>query len=90
MTEEMGLERPPGYSDDEWEAYQEGAQRMLEHAGSFLLTMAGNAGPDGPSMPPPGAADDEDEEYPDTCECGMDLVYEMGEGEGRCPNCDLL
>lgn len=91
MTGEIGIERPPGYSDEEWEAYQKGAQRMLELAGSFLLTMAGDV--DGQSMPPPDAADGADadeEEYPDTCECGMELVYEMGEDEPTCPNCDLL
>lgn len=94
---EPGLERPDGYSDEEWAAYQEGAQQMLELAGSFLLSMAGNV--DGGSDPrrPVGDGDDGDDvgedgddDYPDTCECGRELVYEMGDEEGKCPNCDLL
>jgi len=103
MTE-PGIERPPGYSEEEWEAYQEGAQQMLELAGSFLLSMAGDVGGDGVEegpTPPPEAADagvnseddagENDEEHPETCpDCGMDLVYEMGRSEGACPNCDLL
>jgi len=92
-----GLERPDGYSDEEWAAYQEGAQQMLELAGSFLLSMAGNVDGGGDPPAPVGAGDDGDDvgeddedDYPETCECGRELVYQMGEEEGQCPNCDLL
>lgn len=80
--DEVGFERPDGYSDEEWEAYQAGAQAMLELAGSMLLSMAGDL-----------EARQDEAAGPETCDdCGMELLDErqMGQEERICPNCDLL
>jgi len=80
--DEVGFTRPDGYSDEEWAAYREGAQAMLELAGSMLLGMAGDL-----------ETREGEDEGPPTCEdCGMELLDErqMGQEEPICPNCDLL
>jgi len=80
--DQIGFERPDGYTDEEWEAYRAGAQAMLELTGSMLLGMAADLeNVDGEAEGPP------------TCDdCGMELLDErqMGQEEPICPNCDLL
>lgn len=85
--EEVGFERPDGYSEDEWEAYRAGAQAMLELSGSMLLGMAADVEKGGP-----GGGGGEDEGPPTCDDCGMELLDErqMGQEEPICPNCDLL
>jgi len=83
---EIGIERPEGYTDEEWEAYKAGAAAMMDFCGQWLRQMAVNLSDVEEKIETP----DEDE-HPETCEeCGMELVYQMGEEEGQCPNCDLL
>jgi hypothetical protein len=91
MTDsDLGLSRPPGYSDAEWAAYQDGAQRMLELAGSFLLSMAGDV--DG-GHPPPQT---DGETATDAVGAGVDTTTDAGDGTDRdadlpetCPDCGM-
>jgi len=83
-----GLERPDGYSEEEWEAYQEGAQKMLELAGSFLLSMAGDVGGDGSGdrdHPTPPSAE--------TADAGVGSKTDAGEDDDdhpeNCPDCGM-
>lgn len=89
----VAVERPDGYSDEEWAAYRAGGAAMMQFCGRMLLSMGADIESqleDVPETQP--AEDDEDEDDPpEKCpECGRKLVYQMGEPEGECPNCDLL
>lgn len=81
--DEVGFERPEGYTDAEWAAYRAGAQAMLELTGSMLFGMAADLDGDV----------DGEESGPPTCdECDRELLdtHQMGQSEPVCPHCDLL
>lgn len=94
----VGIERPEGFTDDEWEAYKAGAAAMMEFCGQMLLSMGGemsaqiDAGADDRASTAGDVDGDVDvDDLPEECpDCSMELVYSMGKEEGDCPNCDLL
>lgn len=88
------VSRPDHYSDEEWRAYKAGAAAAATYFANMTVSVAEamqsqTAGEDAPE--PADADEDEggdDEGYDTKCECGRDLVYEVGSSDGYCPRCD--
>lgn len=76
MMDGFELERPEGYSDEEWDAYLEGA----EDAANFFQHMAVHYA---------SSAGEPEEQDDGVCgECGAQKIKALGREEKFCPECE--